>query len=94
MAPTSANLSISPTTVAGVKALLARHYVLVISAVAYLILMHLLRYRRAGKTLSPFADDKRPLSSMTTQKAFEIMTQLQSLEFPYAMNKGRSTQGR
>lgn len=27
---------------------------------------------------------------MTTQEAFEIMTQLQSLEFPYAMNKARS----
>jgi hypothetical protein len=27
---------------------------------------------------------------MTTQEAFEIMVQLQALEFPYAMNKARS----
>ncbi|KAF2263090.1 hypothetical protein CC78DRAFT_466540 [Lojkania enalia] len=67
-----------------------KHYVFVGVAVAYLALVRWLRYKRANRIASPFAEGRRPLSSMTTQEAFGIMTQLQSLEFPYAMNKARS----
>jgi hypothetical protein len=72
------------------RAFIAKHFVFVGVAVAYLALVRWLRYKRTNRIMSPFADDKRPLSSMTAQEAFEIMTQLQSLEFPYAMNKARS----
>lgn len=80
-------LSIS---LACVQAFIAKHFLFVGVAVAYLTLVRLLRYKRNNRIVSPFAENKRPLSSMTTQEAFEIMTQLQSLEFPYAMNKARS----
>ncbi|KAF2015247.1 hypothetical protein BU24DRAFT_369172 [Aaosphaeria arxii CBS 175.79] len=56
----------------------------------YLILVRCLRYRRANSIASPFTEGKRPMSSMTTQEASDIMTQLQSFEFPYSMNKARS----
>ncbi|KAH6651574.1 hypothetical protein BKA67DRAFT_593451 [Truncatella angustata] len=46
-----------------------------------------LRNRRAQSIESGFS--QRPLSSMTTQEAFNIMQQLQELEFPSAMNKAR-----
>jgi heme/copper-type cytochrome/quinol oxidase subunit 2 len=65
-------------------------YVIIFLGVAYLVLVRLLRYRRANQIASPFSNGRRPLSSMTTQEAFDIMTTLQSLEFPYAMNKARS----
>ncbi|KAH7353175.1 hypothetical protein BKA66DRAFT_475816 [Pyrenochaeta sp. MPI-SDFR-AT-0127] len=55
-----------------------------------MLIVRLLRYHRANKIASPFTQGKRPLSSMTTQEAFEITTQLQSFEFPYAMNKARN----
>ena len=81
------SLSIS---LACVRAFTAKHFVFMSFSIAYLALVRWLRYKRADKIASPFADGKRPLSSMTTQEAFDIMTQLQSLEFPYAMNKARS----
>jgi hypothetical protein len=73
-----------------VQAFIAKHFIFVCIAAAYLALVRWLRYQRANRITSPFAGGKRPLSSMTIQEAFEIMTQLQSLEFPYAMNKARS----
>jgi hypothetical protein len=60
------------------------------AALIYLALVRWLRYKRRDRITSLFANGKRPLSSMTTQEAFEIMVQLQALEFPYAMNKARS----
>ncbi|RYP77015.1 hypothetical protein DL769_003500 [Monosporascus sp. CRB-8-3] len=69
---------------------LLKHYVFIVLAVAYLGLVRSLRYKRANRIASAFANGKRQLSSMTTQEAFDIVTQLQSLEFPYAMNKARS----
>jgi hypothetical protein len=81
------NLSIS---LACVRTFIAKYFVFLGVALAYLSLVRWLRYKRTNSIASPFADGKRPLSSMTTQEAFEIMTQLQSLEFPYAMNKARS----
>jgi hypothetical protein len=65
------------------------HIVFVCAAVAYLTLVRWLRYKRTNRIAFPFTNGNRTLSSMTTQEAFEIMTQLQSLEFPYAMNKAR-----
>ncbi|KAH7079164.1 hypothetical protein BKA63DRAFT_551572 [Paraphoma chrysanthemicola] len=56
----------------------------------YLVIARCMRFRRAQRIASPFKDGGRPLSSMTTPEAFAIMNQLQSLEFPYAMNKARS----
>lgn len=80
----------SPISLVCVRAFIAKNFVFVGVAVAYLALVRWLRYKRTNRIASPFADGKRPLSGMTTQEAFEIMTQLQSLEFPYAMNKARS----
>ncbi|KAL5441337.1 hypothetical protein PMIN06_009389 [Paraphaeosphaeria minitans] len=59
-------------------------------AALYILLVRYARFRRAKSIASPFADGGRALSSMTTQEASAIMNQLQSLEFPYAMNKARS----
>lgn len=73
-----------------VRAFVAKNFVFVGVVVTYVALVRWLRYKRSNRTASPFADGKRPLSSMTTQEAFEIMTQLQTLEFPFAMNKARS----
>ena len=55
----------------------------------YLLLVRFLRYKRAERINSDFSTGKRPLSSMTTEEAHDIMTQLQQLEFPYAFNKAR-----
>ncbi|RYP11826.1 hypothetical protein DL767_011441 [Monosporascus sp. MG133] len=67
-----------------------KHYAFIILAVAYFGLVRSLRYKRANKIASAFTNGRRQLSSMTTQEAFDILTQLQSLEFPYAINKARS----
>ncbi|KFY43048.1 hypothetical protein V494_02122 [Pseudogymnoascus sp. VKM F-4513 (FW-928)] len=56
---------------------------------AYLLLVRFLRYRRADKLKYGFGHGGRALSTMTTQEASHIMTQLQELEFPYAFGKAR-----
>ncbi|KAF9886723.1 hypothetical protein FE257_011100 [Aspergillus nanangensis] len=61
----------------------------VIVLTSYLVLVKMLRYRRRAKIEVPFANRRRPLSSMTVKEAHEIMTQLQELEFPYAFAKAR-----
>ena len=90
MAPTPSQLLTSSTRFVGVWMFISKHNVVAILVVAYLVLVRSLRYRRANKIVSPFTRGQRPLSSMTTQEAFNIMTQLQALEFPYAINKARS----
>lgn len=89
MAPTPLPLFTSPTRLVDTWAFISKHYVVAILMVAYLVLVRWLRYRRVNKVVSPFTHGQRPISSMTTQEAFKIMTQLQALEFPYAMNKAR-----
>ncbi|CAN9177907.1 unnamed protein product [Alternaria alternata] len=78
------------TSLACAQSFTAKHFIIVGVALIYLALVRWLRYKRMDRIASPFANGKRPLSSMTTQEAFEIMVQLQALEFPYAMNKARS----
>ncbi|KAI5918854.1 hypothetical protein F4810DRAFT_690267, partial [Camillea tinctor] len=56
----------------------------------YLLAVRLFRYKRANSMKSGFGHGKRPLSSMTVEEAFYIMTQLQQLEFPHAMTKART----
>ena len=56
----------------------------------YLILVRMLRFRRVESMTHEFGPDKRPLSSMTSSEALEIMVKLQTLEFPFSMNKARS----
>lgn len=56
----------------------------------YFLAVRFLRYKRAARISSLFANGKRPLSSMTTKEAFNILAQLQTLEFPYAFNKART----
>ena len=80
----------SPMILTRMRNFAPMHIVFVCAAVAYLALVRWVRYKRTDRTAFPFTNGNRPLSSMTTQEAFEIMTQLQSLEFPYAMNKARS----
>ncbi|KAF1999208.1 hypothetical protein P154DRAFT_493944 [Amniculicola lignicola CBS 123094] len=74
----------------GAPGFITSHHVFFILAAVYLIVVHRLRFARANTMQLPFTTAGRPLSSMTTQEAYEIITQLQSLEFPYAMNKARS----
>lgn len=78
------------TSLASAQSFIAKHFIIVGVALIYLALVRWLRYKRMDRIASPFANGKRPLSSMTTQEAFEIMVQLQALEFPYAMKKARS----
>jgi len=56
----------------------------------YLLLVRYFRYQRAKSIESPFSQGRRNLSSMTANEAYDIMTQLQQLEFPYAFNKART----
>ncbi|KAI0149874.1 hypothetical protein F4776DRAFT_672054 [Hypoxylon sp. NC0597] len=60
---------------------------LLAALVCYMTLVKLLRYRRKESIEAAFST--RPLSSMTTKEAHEIITQLQELEFPYAFAKAR-----
>jgi hypothetical protein len=55
----------------------------------YFALVQALRYRRKGEIEAPFVGGKRPLSSMTTKEAHDIVARLQLLEFPYAFEKAR-----
>ena len=56
---------------------------------SYVVLVRAHRYRRMEVIRGPFARGKRPLSSMTTKEAHEIIAQLQELEFPSAFAKAR-----
>ncbi|KAI0009033.1 hypothetical protein F4779DRAFT_584266 [Xylariaceae sp. FL0662B] len=60
-----------------------------VGLVGYMALVRILRYRRKAELEAPFSNGRRPLSSMTTGEAYEIMRQLQELEFPYAFAKAR-----
>jgi len=62
---------------------------LVICLAGYLLIVRNLRYRRKSNIEAPFVKGNRPLSSMTTEEAYDIMMQLQELEFPYAFAKAR-----
>ncbi len=62
---------------------------LVTCLLAYLLLVRTFRYQRAEQISSAFGHGKRLLSSMATEEAHDIMTQLQELEFPRAFNKAR-----
>ncbi|OLN83312.1 hypothetical protein CCHL11_03129 [Colletotrichum chlorophyti] len=55
----------------------------------YLICVRTLRYRRRDEIEAPFTTGDRPLSSMTVKEAYEIITKLQELEFPFAFGKAR-----
>lgn len=56
---------------------------------SYMMVVRVLRYRRKAELEAPFSKGQRPLSSMTTEEAYEILRQLQELEFPYAFAKAR-----
>ena len=70
-------------------ALWRSHFTLATCLLAYLIMVRILRYQRAERISSGFGHGKRLLSSMTTEEAHDIMTQLQELEFPNAFHKAR-----
>ncbi|CAG8058078.1 unnamed protein product [Penicillium olsonii] len=55
----------------------------------YMILVRILRYKRMVHISAAFVHGGRELSSMTTDEAHEIISQLQELEFPYAFGKAR-----
>lgn len=57
--------------------------------VIYLLLVQRYRYERTTRIMATFGS-ARPLSSMTTNEAHDILTQLQELEFPWAFNKART----
>ena len=63
--------------------------VVVLLAICYFVRVQTLRYRRKTQIEAPFVGEKRPLSSMTTKEAHDIVAQLQLLEFPYAFEKAR-----
>lgn len=63
--------------------------VIVLAISLYMVLVRLLRYRRSDAIKSAFGRD-RDFSTMTTQEAHEIISQLQRLEFPFAFNKART----
>ncbi|PLB48797.1 hypothetical protein P170DRAFT_358151 [Aspergillus steynii IBT 23096] len=60
-----------------------------IAFTSYMALVKALRYRRMANIEAPFANHRRPLSSMTVKEANVIMAQLQEMEFPYAFAKAR-----
>ncbi len=76
--------------IAATRDALQRNYFLWATCLlAYLLLVRIFRYQRAERISSAFGHGKRPLSSMTTEEAHNIMAQLQELEFPRAFNKAR-----
>ncbi|RAH67581.1 uncharacterized protein BO66DRAFT_379237 [Aspergillus aculeatinus CBS 121060] len=64
-------------------------WAIVLSVAGYIAVVRLLRYRRVKAIDAPFAHGQRKLSSMTSEEAHVIISQLQELEFPYAFNKAR-----
>ncbi|PQE21362.1 dephospho- kinase protein [Rutstroemia sp. NJR-2017a BBW] len=77
------------TIAATLYALRRSYFLLATCLLAYLLLVRICRYQRAEQISSVFGHGKRPLSSMTTEEAHNIMTQLQELEFPNAFHKAR-----
>ncbi|KAL3439765.1 hypothetical protein BJX65DRAFT_317597 [Aspergillus insuetus] len=61
----------------------------ILGLVGHIALVRVFRYRRMAKIQAPFANGRRPLSSMTVKEAHEIIAQLQELEFPWAFSKAR-----
>ena len=53
----------------------------------YIVRVRRLRYKRRDEIMSTFQD--RPLSSMTTEEAHHITTQLHGLEFPFSFHKAQ-----
>jgi hypothetical protein len=66
------------------------YWVALVCVATYGVLVRYLRYQRSKRMKANFGAGKRPLSSMTTEEAYDIMTQLQELEFPSAMSKART----
>ncbi|KAG2421744.1 hypothetical protein HFD88_005720 [Aspergillus terreus] len=62
---------------------------IVVIFTGYVVLAKRLRYRRMAEMEGPFANGRRPLSSMTVPEAHAIMAQLQEKEFPRAFAKAR-----
>ncbi|CAI6098696.1 unnamed protein product [Clonostachys chloroleuca] len=65
------------------------YFFLPLTFVAYLILVRSYRYARRDEIEGQFRSGGRELSTMTGKEAFEILAQLQELEFPYAFAKAR-----
>ncbi|PYH85233.1 hypothetical protein BO82DRAFT_371673 [Aspergillus uvarum CBS 121591] len=64
-------------------------WAIILSVTGYIAVVRLLRYRRVKAIDALFVDGRRKLSSMTSEEAHAIISQLQELEFPYAFNKAR-----
>lgn len=64
-------------------------WAIVFSLAGYIAVVRLLRYRRVKTIDAPFAHGQRKLSSMTSEEAHAIISQLQEFEFPHAFNKAR-----
>ncbi|KAL7624942.1 hypothetical protein AAE478_004156 [Parahypoxylon ruwenzoriense] len=64
--------------------------ILISVLLGYVVLVRFLRYQRADEMARPFGEGKRSLSSMTTDEAHTIMSNLQELEFPSAFTKART----
>ena len=60
------------------------HKTITLIIIIYITLVRLLRYHRKQTIERPITHGGRKLSSMTSQEAHAIITQLQELEFPYA----------
>lgn len=75
-------------SLAELLAVIPRHVVLALCLLVYLSIVRSLRYQRCHKIQSKFVN--RPLSSMTAKEAYEIMQQLQELEFPYNFHNSLS----
>lgn len=61
----------------------------VVAVTFYVLLVRGLRYVRMAKIQRPFAQDGRPLASMTVSESHKINEELQQLEFPRAFAKAR-----
>ncbi|KAJ5362355.1 hypothetical protein N7541_003199 [Penicillium brevicompactum] len=57
--------------------------------VGYMVVVKFRRYERMASIEVPFLHGRRELSTMTTDEAHEIISQLQEFEFPYAFGKAR-----
>lgn len=66
------------------------YLILEIVLLAYLLTVRCLRYRRCHQIRLQFESPERPLSSMSAKEAYNIMRQLQELEFPYNLHNALS----
>lgn len=57
--------------------------------VGYMVVVKFRRYERMASIEVPFLHGRRELSTMTTDEAHGIISQLQEFEFPYAFGKAR-----